>query len=71
MTKPNIVLIVMDTARAANFSCYGYPETTTPNIDKIAKEGTLYNYAISPSTWTLPSHASLFTGLYPSETLAI
>lgn len=67
MKKPNIILIVMDTARAANFSCYGYPETTTPNIDKIAKEGTLYQYAISPSTWTLPSHVSLFTGLYTSE----
>jgi arylsulfatase A-like enzyme len=48
-------------------SCYGYTKNTTPNIDKIASEGTLYKNAISASPWTLPSHASIFTGLYPSE----
>lgn len=67
MKKPNILLMVMDAARAKNFSCYGYGKQTTPNIDKIAREGTLYKYAISPSSWTFPSHASMFTGLYPSE----
>ena len=67
MGKPNILLIVMDAARVKNFSCYGYSKLTTPNIDKIAKEGTLYRYAISPAPWTFPSHASIFTGLYPSE----
>ncbi len=66
MIKPNIVLIVMDTARAKNFSCYGYAEQTTPNIDRIAKDAVLYKNVISPAPWTLPSHASLFTGLYPS-----
>ncbi len=63
----NIVLIVMDTARALNFSCYGYSRKTSPNIDEIAEEGLLFQNAISPSPWTLPSHISLFTGLYPSE----
>jgi len=57
----------MDAARVKNFSCYGYTKKTTPNIDKIASEGTLYENAISAAPWTLPSHASIFTGLYPSE----
>lgn len=66
-TPPNILLIVMDTARAMSFSCYGYGKATTPNIDAIAREGTLFEHAISPAPWTIPSHASLFTGLYPTE----
>lgn len=65
--QPNILLIVMDTARAMSFSCYGYGKATTPNIDAIAANGTLFEQAISPSPWTIPSHASLFTGLYPTE----
>ena len=66
-SRPHVVLIVMDTARAKNFSCYGYDKTTSPHIDAIAEEGALYANAISPSPWTLPSHVSMFTGLYPSE----
>lgn len=64
-TRPNILLIVMDSARAANLSCYGYARPTTPNIDAIAREGTLFEQAISVGCWTLPVHASMFTGLYP------
>lgn len=67
ISRPHIVLIVMDTARASNFSCYGYNKATSPHIDKIAEEGVLFANAISPSPWTLPSHVSMFTGLYPSE----
>jgi arylsulfatase A-like enzyme len=63
---PNIILIVMDAARADHLSCYGYGRPTTPNLDRIAREGTLYENAISAAVWTVPSHASLFTGLYPS-----
>ncbi len=66
MKRPNIALIILDTARAANFSCYGYERETTPEIDKIASEGVLFENAISPSPWTLPAHASIFTGLHPS-----
>jgi arylsulfatase A-like enzyme len=62
---PNIILIVLDTARAKSFSCYGYHRKTTPNIDRIAEEGVLYRWCFAPSNWTLPCHASLFTGLYP------
>ncbi len=64
--RPNIVLIVMDTARADHFSLYGYGRPTTPFLEALAREGTLYENAITPSPWTLPSHASLFTGTYPS-----
>lgn len=64
--KPNILLIVMDTQRADNISCYGYSQRTTPNIDRIASEGAIFLNNISPGLWTLPSHASLFTGRYVS-----
>lgn len=63
--QPNIVLIVMDSVRAANLSCCGYLRTTTPNIDQLATQSTLFEQAISVGCWTLPVHASLFTGLYP------
>ena len=65
--RPNIVLIVLDTVRADRLSCYGYGRKTTPNLDRIASEGVLYEQAISPAIWTLPSHVSLFTGLFPSK----
>jgi len=62
--KPNIILIIMDVQRASNIHCYGYEKQTTPNIDRIAKEGTIFLKCISPAVWTLPSHASIFTGRY-------
>ena len=63
---PNIVFLVLDTARARNLSCYNHSRNTTPNIDQVAEEGVLYESAISVSPWTLPSHASLFTGVPPA-----
>jgi len=63
---PNILWIVMDAARADALSCYGNPRQTTPNIDRIAAEGVLYENAFAAAPWTLPSHASMFTGLLPS-----
>jgi len=65
--KPNVLLIVMDTVRASNMSLYGYPRPTTPNLEGIAKQGVVFEYAISNSPWTLPSHASLFTGYLPHQ----
>jgi arylsulfatase A-like enzyme len=69
MKKPkyNIVLIILDALRADHLSCYGYLRKTTPNIDKIAKEGVLFKNAFSPAVWTVPSMASIFTGTYPSR----
>ena len=65
---PNIVLIVLDCARAKNFSFSGGGRIApTPVIDSIAANGTAFPRAVAPSTWTLPSHASLFTGSYPNQ----
>jgi len=61
--QPNVLLIVLDTVRADHMSCYGCPRKTTPNIDALAAEAHLYRNVMSPSPWTLPSHASFFTGL--------
>lgn len=64
---PNIILIVMDTVGAKHMSLYGYHRKTTPNLERIAEECTLYTRCFAPSCWTIPSHASMFTGLYPSQ----
>lgn len=61
----NILLITMDTARADHFGFAGYAYIKTPNIDKLAEESINFVYAYSPSPLTLPSHASILTGLYP------
>ncbi|MFZ0959521.1 MAG: sulfatase [Terriglobia bacterium] len=65
--KPNIILITLDTVRADHLSLYGYPRRTTPGIDKWARQGTVFENAIAASSWTLPSHASIFTGLLPHQ----
>jgi arylsulfatase A-like enzyme len=62
--RPNVLMIVLDTLRADHVSCLGKSRPTTPALDALAREGTLYATCISPGSWTLPSHASLFTGLY-------
>lgn len=61
--RPNVLLIVLDTVRADHLSCYGYARKTTPGIDALAAESRLYSRAVCPGGWTIPSHASLFTGL--------
>ncbi len=63
----NVVLVVFDAARADRFGCYGYGRPTTPCVDDFAREALLFERMIAPSPWTVPSHASLFTGLYPRE----
>jgi arylsulfatase A-like enzyme len=65
--RPDVVLMVFDTARRDRFGCYGHAAPTTPTTDSLAAAGTLAETMISNAPWTLPSHASLFTGLYPSE----
>ncbi len=64
---PDVILIVLDTVRADRLSLYGYPRPTTPNLQRFAERATVYERAQSQGIWTLPGHASLFTGLYPSE----
>ena len=63
--KRNLILISVDTLRADRLGCYGYERPTSPTIDRLAREGVLFLDASAPSPWTLPSHATMFTGLYP------
>ena len=67
LSAPNVILIVLDTVRAMNMSMYGYPRQTTPNLERIVKGGVLFGRAVSTASWTLPSHASMFTGHYPHD----
>jgi len=62
---PNLLLITLDTARADRFGCYGYEKAVTPNIDRLAGEGVLFEEAFTPVPLTVSSHASIFTGCYP------
>ena len=65
--RPNIVLLVWDTCRADRLSAYGYSKPTTPWLEEFARDAVLYREAFSPSPWTPPAHASLFTGLLPEN----
>ena len=67
MLQCDIVLLILDTQRADRLSCYGYPIELSPHLDAFSAEATQFNYAIAPAQWTLPTHASLFTGLYPPQ----
>lgn len=62
----NVVLVSFDALQAAHVHALGYPRDTTPAIDALAAEGTLFGQAISAAPWTVPSHMSWFTGTYPS-----
>lgn len=64
-TKPDIILLVLDTQRADRLGCYGH-KPISPHLDQFANQSALFTQAISPAQWTIPSHASLFTGLYPT-----
>ncbi|MBW2287471.1 MAG: sulfatase [Deltaproteobacteria bacterium] len=64
---PNVVMIVIDTLRADRLGSYGYSRPTSPNIDALARESCLFENAVSQSSWTGPSIASLFTSMYPSQ----
>ena len=68
LKKPRkIFLMSIDTLRADHLGCYGYGKPTSPNLDVLAKDGTVYPYAFSPSSYTVPVHTSLLTGLYPTN----
>jgi arylsulfatase A-like enzyme/Flp pilus assembly protein TadD len=63
--RPNVVLVTIDTLRADRLGCYGNSKIETPHLDGIARSGTLFENAVSHSPLTPPSHASMFTGMYP------
>lgn len=62
----NVLLISVDTLRADHLGCYGYERETSPAIDALASEGTLFAACVATSPWTLPSHMSMLTGQYPT-----
>ncbi len=66
-SSPNVLLLVMDTERADHLVPYGYQRPTSPAIAALAKDATLFESAYATSSWTLPSHASMFTGRYLHE----
>ena len=65
--SPNVVLITLDTVRPDHLSLYGYSRPTSPNLDRWARHGVVFDNAVSASSWTLASHASIFTGLLPHQ----
>ncbi|HSA54620.1 MAG TPA: sulfatase [Gemmatimonadaceae bacterium] len=67
---PNVLLVVLDTVRAASLSLHGYPRHTTPNLERYAARGVVFDRAYTTSSWTLPSHASMFTGRWSHELTA-
>jgi len=67
---PNVLLIVLDTVRAKNLGVYGYDRPTTPNLQRLASRGTVFDWPVATAPWTLWSHLSMLTGLYPHQTTA-
>ena len=63
----NVLMLIMDATRADHLSCYGYERPTSPTLDRLAETGVLYEQCISPSSWTLPTMASIYTGLFVSQ----
>jgi arylsulfatase A-like enzyme len=66
LKRPDVFIILVDALRRDHLSAFGYGRPTSPNLDRLLNESYVFTAAQTPSTWTIPSVASLFTGLYPS-----
>lgn len=66
-TAPNVILVTIDTVRADHLGCYGAKEIQTPTLDALARDGIVFERAISQVPLTWPSHAAILTGLYPFQ----
>jgi arylsulfatase A-like enzyme len=64
---PSVLILVLDTVRADHLSAYGYQRPTSPNLERVAREGVLFERAIAAGPYTLPGHIALLTGLYPYQ----
>ena len=64
---PNVILIILDTVRADHLSTYGYDRETSPQLSALARAGALFSRAYAPASYTLASHGTLLSGLYPQE----
>ena len=67
MGSPNVLLVVLDTVSADHLSLYGYERQTSATMDELSVRGVRFNRVQATSSWTLPSHASMFTGFWPHE----
>jgi arylsulfatase A-like enzyme len=65
--RPNVILIVLDAVRAGNLGCYGHFRDTSPNIDRLASRGVLFEDAVTQAPWTKASFASFLTSRYPFQ----
>ncbi|MCK5185837.1 MAG: sulfatase, partial [Deltaproteobacteria bacterium] len=63
----NVIVVLVDCLRADHLGCYGYTRKTSPFLDHIARSGITFENCIAPSSWTIPSVVSLFTGVYPQQ----
>jgi len=61
----NLLLVTLDTTRADRIHAYGFDGVSTPNLDRVAREGVLFEQAVAPAPLTLPAHSSIFTGKFP------
>ncbi len=66
-TAKNVVVVCVDTLRADHVGAYGYPRATTPRLDALARQGSVFENALSAAPWTVPAVGSLLTSLYPSQ----
>jgi arylsulfatase A-like enzyme len=64
--RPNVIFLSVDSMACKHLGCYGYHRATSPNMDKLAETGVLFENVIAQSNWTKPALASIVTGLYPS-----
>lgn len=62
-----VIVVTFDTTRAERLGCYGYEQAETPHLDRFAEQSVLFEQALSPVPTTLPSHSTMFTGLYPQD----
>ncbi len=60
----NVILVSIDTLRADHVGSYGYHRNTTPNLDRLAREGVRFQNVVSTTSWTIPAHAGMFTSQY-------
>ncbi len=63
----NVLFVVLDTTRKDHLTPYGYDRETTPELEAFAEDATVFENAVAPAPWTLPVHASMFTGRYPTD----
>jgi arylsulfatase A-like enzyme len=68
-SKPHLVMVIVDTLRADHLGVYGHKRATSPFLDDLARDGMWFSRAYASSGWTLPSMASLLSGLYPHQHL--